>query len=544
MNTARRVLFWSLLVVAVVAFLVWLVYIPYRPERVFETIPASATWVSVNPNLADEWPALSRNPTITNLLVAAGVKPEDVGKLGSDPVLLKWIRKLASRDAVIAYVPALGYQNQPAWVFATWIGSQSVTLRMKLPFLRSSSLRPVPVEHGRTVYIARTRFAQANQKLSLALADGVLVGCISVDPIGVRWLLETGDRYPWKPSLQSSGQHRQARTLLTGSPPPHWGWFSLPPATDPGMAAYTLDLDSDRRVEVRMVTTTPLPGAGGVLSAPSLAPLTELLGDSPDMLAVLPVASIAPLVLRSDAPLWTETARTLLASGNLPSNAVAMAAILDQQHCSRIRGPLGPTLGQLMKGLKVPTLILGYEVGSPDEADARMGRALDQINVRYNAGLIQHPVPAGSRTLTLIEETRSGFYSKFEPDERVAYVVCDGWMFLCSNVAVLKKLLAAGDNRGDEPAGPAAWLASATRSPSTAAAWIDLNAGAKTVKDLAGAAQLIALMVNAKDSVQLRKTLSGWRQAADLLKPFEVAEASVTCSNGLTRLTVVLGGTR
>ncbi len=536
--------FWSLLAAGVVAFFVWLVYVPYRPEKVFETIPASAAWVSVHPRLADEWPALIRNPALTNLLIAAGVKPEDTGKLGADPVLQAWIRKLAGRETVIAYVPVMGYQNQPAWVFATWIGSQSITLRLRLPFIRSSGLRRVPVENGRTVYIARTAFAQPGQKLSLALMDGVLVGCLSADPVGVRWLLETGDRYPWKPSLRTSGQLDRARGLLAATPPPHWGWFSLPTAGDAGMVAYTLELGSDRRLEARMVTATPVPGAAMPLSAPALASMTDLLGESPDLIAVLPLASVAPLALRSETPLWTATARALLSPANLPSNALAVVAVLDQAHCSRIRGPLGPVLGPLMKGLKLPTLVLGYEVGSSDEADARIDQALDQLNVRYSTGLIRHTVPAGSRTITLIEETRSGFYSKFEPDERVAYVVCDGWLFLCSNATVLKKRLADHEARGDQPAPPAPWFAAALRTPATAAAWMDLTAGAKTVKDLAGAAQLITLMVNTKDSSKLRETLTGWRKAADLLKPFETAEATLSCSNGLTHLNVVLGATR
>lgn len=543
MNTARRMAFWALFVAALVAFSVWLVYIPYHPERVFEAIPASASWVSVHHNLADEWPDLMRNPTITNLLVTAGVKPEDVGNLGSDPLMQTWIRKLAGPDAVIAYVPALGYQTQPAWVFATWIGSQSVTLRLRLAFLRSSDLRPVPVEHGRTVYVARTRFAQANQKLSLALSDGVLMGCISADPAGVRWLLDTSDRYPWKPSLRTSGQLDKARALLAGTTLRHWGWFSLPAVGDAGPVAYTLDLGSDKHLEARMVTTAPVPGTETVLSATNLAPLANLLGASPDMIAMLPVATLSPLVLRSETPLWSETVRTLLAPGNLPSNSLAMVAILDQEHCSRIRGPLGSVLGPLMKGLKLPTLVLGYEVGSSDEADSRISQALDQINARYNAGLIQHPVPAGSRTLTLIEESRSGLYSKFEPDERVAYVVCDGWLFLCSNAAVLKKCLAAQEALGDQPPHPTPWIEPAVRTPTSGSAWINLAAGAKTVKDLAGAAQLIAMMGNTKDSARLRETLSVWRKAADFLKPFGEGEATLTRSNGMTYLDVVLGVT-
>jgi len=544
----RRRLFWALLTAFVLLFLGWMAYIPYRPDRVFEAIPATATLVSVHRGLADEWPTLVRNPVITNLLIAAGVKSNDVAKLAVDPETLSWIQRLAGRETVLAYVPSLGYQNRPAWVFASWIGgAETLKLRLQLPFTRAADFRPVPVEGGRTVYVTRTKFAQAGQRLSLALVDGMLVGCVSLDPIGARWLLETGDRYPSMPSLKTSGQLAKARALLPDDLPAHWGWLALSGATDgdapaADVLAYTLDL-TDRRIGVHVTAVGSLPGASGPLSSPRLAPVTRLLGDSPDLIAVLPLASVSALLLRTDAPLWLDPVRSILDSNGAPPQALAVVALLNPGHSSRIRGPLGAALGALTKGLKVPTVVAGFQVTSAADIDTRLDGALDQLNSRYGCSLARVPALGDDGAVTLIQELRSGFYSKFEPDERIACTMSDGWLFFCSNATILRKRLAAREPSTVQTPVPMAWTEAATRTHASAAAWLDLKAAAKSVRDATATASLLAIATGGQDDSKTdwRSTLGVWRQAADALQTFEQGSVTVGCSNGLTRLDLVLG---
>lgn len=531
MSRARRRTFWSLLALAVIAFVTWLLYVPRDPERVFEAIPASATFVSAHQGLGAEWPSLARSPLITNLLAAAGVKSEDLAKLATDAETQDWLRRLATRETVLAYVPSLGLQDRSAWVFATWIGSRSLTLRMQLALSRTAEFRPIPIEHGGTVYITRTRFAQPGQRLSLALLEGVLVGCISSDPIGARWLVETSERYPWKPSLRTSGQLARARALLARPAPAHWGWMATPGAE---LLAYTLDVSSERRMRLTLASATALPDTGNPISPVQLAPAARFLGDSPDACVVLPLAAAVPLAVPSDTPLWSEIARNLLDTNGVSAGALAVGGVLDSEHASRIRGPLGPLLGPLVKGLKVPTVVLGWETGSEDEARNRLTRALDQINARYGLALTLRDVADGTNTLMRVDDTRGSVYAKFEPDERIAAVWLDGWLFLCSNAGILKRRLAA-------PGGTAAWIAAATRAPAAGALWVDLKAAAGTVKDAVGATALIAMLSGDGDRKALRQTLEGWRTAAEMLKPFEEGCATLNSTGGATRVDVSLG---
>ena len=545
----RRRVFWALLIAFVILFVGWMAYVPYDPERVFEAIPATATLVSVHRGLAAEWPALVRNPAITNLLGAAGVKADDVSKLATDSETFSWIRKLAGRDTVFAYVPSLGYQDRPGWVFASWIGGrESLKLRLQLLFARSADFCPFRVEGGRTVYLTSAKFSQPGQRLSLALVDGLVVGCVSLYPLGARALLETGDRYPWKPSLKTSGQLARARALLPGELPSHWGWCIMPGAAEGDGAAadvlaYTLDLTGDHRIALHAAAVGTLPGTAGSLTASRLVPVARLLGDSPDVIAVLPLATVSSALLRSEAPLWAEPVRTLLATATAPPGALAFVALLNPAHSSRIRGPLGATLGALTKGLKVPTLVAGFQVTSAEEIDARLDTVLNQLNARYGSNLAHTPALGEDGSVTLIQETKSGFYFQFEPDERIACTLSDGWLFICSNAAILKKRLAAREPAGAPASSPPAWSEAATRTPSGAAAWLNLKAAGKSIRDAAATATLLAIATDGPNSKQAdwRSTLAVWREAGEWLQSFDQGTVATVTSNGITRIDIVLG---
>lgn len=544
MSRARRWSFWAILGTGLMVLVWWLGFTPHDPGRVYAAIPASATFVSVHQGLAEDWPDLVRQPLLTNLLIRAGVKPSDLAKLSEDRDTRRLLHRLAGDETVLAYVPSLGYQDRPAWVFASWIGSESLILRLQLAFSHSVDFRPITVEHGRVVYLTRTPFTQAGQRLSLALLDGVLVGCVSTDPTGARWLLETADRYPWKPSLQISGQRTHAQDLLDAPLPRHWGWLTLPGSSESryfpqGLVAYTLDLPPGQRMTAQF-RIAGQPRDATPLNAARLAFPSRAVGACANMTVVLPLASVDALLPRAEASLWADAVHRLLATNDLPAGAMAVLAVLDAEHSSRIRGPLGPLLGPLMKGLRVPTLFLGLEVGTSDEADSRVAQALTQLNSRYDMELTARPVTSGGRTVTLIEQQGRGLYATFEPEERIAYAVGDGWMYLCSNAAILRRLMAAADaDPGTTRTGP--WEAAATSPDVAAAAWADFRAAAKTVRDVTGLAQLVAMASPSTNNAAFRQTLTEWRDGAEWLGALGEASATVRCADGRTSMNLVLG---
>ena len=314
--------------------------------------------------------------------------------------------------------------------------------------------------------------------------------------------------------------------------------------TTADVLAYTLDLASDRRIALHVASAAALPGVGAPLSAPRLAPVARILGDSPDLIALLPLASVSSLLLRSDVPLWMEPVRSLLATNGTSPNALAVVALLNPANSGRVRGPLGSTLGALTKGLKVPTLVAGFQVAKADETDTRLDSALDQLNARYGSSLARSPALGSDGAVTLIQEMKSGFYSKFEPDERIACTVSDVWLFFCSNAAILKKRLA--EREPPSASGTTPWTVAATRTPASAAAWLDLKAAARSVRDATATASLFAIATEGQNNgpSDWRSTLAVWREASDWLQTFEQGSVTVGASNGITRLDLVLGSGR
>lgn len=541
MNHRRPLAFWLLLALFVGLALWWTFTIPPRPGGVFAAIPAQATLVTVHTNLAGNVQTLIRNPAVRTLLLGSGIREKDLVDLGSNTTTRAWLRDLASQGTVIAYVPALGHQRAPAWVFASWVGGRSVGLRWKLNWIRSRDLVPVVLDHGRTVWLTRTKFAQADQRLSLALADGMLLGCVSADPIGVRWLLQTQEAQPGHPSLWSSGRLDAARVSVPGSHAT-WGWIQ-PSQADvlnlkpPRLIGFTASLPERGPLQLSFVDPGSFAAVEPLAANTGMAALPGVLGGSPDLIAVLPLAWVRPWLQRPAAPLWVEALRTLAEADGAPSDALVFAAILDREHSGRVKAALGKSVALLInKGLRVPTLLAGIQVSDETEARRRVNRLVDLLNSRYGLALSSEPLRLGTADVLVIGDSRRTFYGKFDPEERVACAMRDGWLLLASNAETLGRLL------NDEPAsGLAPLWARLPVASASACAWVNLRDCGKTAKDTIAAAQLALMLDDSEKSAQVRSSLNrskGWIEA---LQGLEEAQAWTRSSSGTTRLEVTIG---
>lgn len=515
----RRAAFWAILAVFIAAGIGWMLTVPERPDRVFEAIPAEATFVSVHENLAGEWQSAARNPFALDLLASAGVAAEEVAKAAADPVVASWVRRLASSRTVVAYVPAMGYRQKSAWAAASWIGGQSQRLRWQLQFLKSRDLQVHRFERGQTLWTVQPRKGQSGPSLSLALADGLILACLSEDPFAVRWMLETADRYPWRPSLARNHQPDKASALLGPDAGPHWGWVNVGGASSAAgvarLAAYSADFGGSNELRGRLVAGWPLPGSNTVTDAAPLAPIKRLLGDSADVLVTLPVAWVEPLLFCDDTNAWVEALRDLIGVRSGLDNARVFFALLDRAHDGRLKGPLGESLASLVKGLRVPTLVIGWQTTQPRDGAEDIARAVNRLNAAYGFGLVPHPVSEGGTTLTFIGATNKTVYGKFLPEEQICSVSLGGWTFLASHATVLRQLL-KGHNASAAP-GSSAWAQAAVNAETAAFAWADVHAANRTVKEAVAAATLALMFEDPNSTAAFRDGLSKVRTGLSAL---------------------------
>ena len=536
----RKFLFWLLLSAFLVLGFWWISFVPYRPGAVFSAIPAGATFVSSHRNLAEELSTVTSHPAARAILMSAGIREEEWGNLASNRETRAWIQRLASKETVLAYVPSLGFQRQPAWVFASWIGGESQSLQWKLRFFNISGLRPVRVDLGRTIWMARAGFLQPGEYLSLALTEGMVLGCVSSDPAGVRWLLETSDGYPTRPSVATSGILTAARALVP-TDRPHWGWCNLPVSDDatrfmPGLVGFSAAFLPTGRLDLELVGNQAIAGGGALASHPDFAKLAAFLGTSPDLVTVMPLAWTRPLLLQSTAPLWAEAVGELIDRQGAPTNALAFLALLNREHSGRVRGALGKSVAALVgKGLRVPTLMVGVQLDNEGEATARVNRMIGQLNARYGWSLETHVEEREGHSLTLIAESRRNFYGKFNPEEQVACVMVDKWLILASNAAILRRLL----HRNATPTEEQTWTLGA--ADASALAWADLAHCGKTLKETVAVAQLASMVGDSQNSTNTQTFLETARDWIGRAQHLEQAAVSMRSTGAITKLNVVLG---
>lgn len=539
-NQPRRTAFWVIFVVLVAIGLWWLLYVPYRPGAVFAAIPADATTVLVSRNLAGELPVLLRNPAVHSMLNSLGASDEDIAKVVSNRQTRAWIEQLASRETVLAYVPALGYQRKPAWVFASWIGGRSQRLRWQLQWFRSSDLRPLHLDFGRTVWVTRTKLPQPGQRLSLALTEGLVLGCVSADPAGVRWLIETGDGHPTRPSVLASGAYASA-TAIAPTNLALWGWHRpAAPGADtstfkPGLAAFGIEATRDGRLRLPVVIDQALPHADPFRDRADVKSLASLLGSSPDAIIVLPLGWADSLFPPNPQPLWADPVQRFISPEGAPTNSLAFVALLNREHSGRIRSAFGKSAAMLIgKGLRVPTIVMGLQVRDERDAAIRMKNVIESLNARYGWALTMQATELEGRAVTLVADAGNSFYGKFSPEEQVAFVVLDNWLILASNLSSLKRRLDAR-----VPGAEAPWL---TDSPSShACAWADLERCGKTLKDALAAAQLATMVSSSGTSTNSRAAWEDarkWIAAAEGLKQLAIA---MEAADGVTKASAVIG---
>jgi hypothetical protein len=536
----RKTAFWVLLLLFALSGLWWVLSVPYRPDAVFSAIPSNATFVTVHRNLDQELNVMASHPVMRSALISAGVRDQDLTSVCSNRETQAWIHRLASRETVFAYVPELGYQRKPAWVFASWIGGESQRLRWHLRWFKSADLRPIRLDYGRTIWITRTKFSQPGQRLSLALSEGMVLGCVSSDPAGVRWLIETGDGHPTRPSVLTSGELASARALAPTNLP-HWGWYSLASGGDatrfsPNLIGLGVTFLPDGRLDLSLVGNQALPAASALSTQPDYRKMASFLGSAPDLVTVMPLSWSRPVLLQTATPLWAEAVSQLTDTHEAPTNALAFLALLNREHSGRIRGALGKSVAALVgKGLRVPTLVIGVQVRDANEGSARINRMVEVLNSRYGWSLAARTVESAGRPITLIAETRNNVYGKFEPDEQVAYTMLDNWLILASNAAMLQRLLNRPPQTGEET-----W-ARPSASDASASAWVDLNRCGKTLKEALAATQLAMMVGGSEGSTTTGTTLDAAREWIERVQVLEQATASMTTTGAVSKMSVIIG---
>lgn len=179
-----------------IAFVAWRIFhVPYRPEVLLQAVPGSAAFVSEHDDLAARWPELTSNPLIKTLALSFGVDPEEYESFRNDKVVAWIMKRFAGKRTVIAFLPSLGSDGQPAWMLASWGGLQARMLKWGVYSGALGDFEKQTFHGGRRGWVMRDLGeSMSGQFISLAVADGAVLAMLSTHPQAVTVPLERIER--------------------------------------------------------------------------------------------------------------------------------------------------------------------------------------------------------------------------------------------------------------------------------------------------------------------------------------------------------------
>ncbi|MDZ4200327.1 MAG: hypothetical protein U1E27_13705, partial [Kiritimatiellia bacterium] len=247
-RSIRRVLFYLLLAGSLAGFFTWLLHVPRRPERLLRAVPVHADYLSIHPNLADQWAGLSANPIFRSVLGGMGFGKDELDAAASDPGFQTWMRMLASDTLVLFradnWRPG---ERRPVWCAASLLGGRSQRLRWLLKAGRIPGFERAGEYQGRILWRWQSRDLPPGADLYLAFEEGLVLACLTDRASDLAALLSSYDGT--SPSCDFSAMGLN--------------WDQLPPMTGRVRSGldweFRVDEIGSDRLAARLICRTPLP---------------------------------------------------------------------------------------------------------------------------------------------------------------------------------------------------------------------------------------------------------------------------------------------
>ncbi len=131
--------------------------------------------------------------------------------LKSDPAFRRLLGVVASDDLLVAHVPMMRSTGEPAWVFASWLGGHSQRARWLLKSVKHPDVQRAAARNGWLVWVWTPRELKG-QRVTFALVEGMLVGCVARETMGIDDVLAGVDGHavtlsdrPWLTLTERTG---------------------------------------------------------------------------------------------------------------------------------------------------------------------------------------------------------------------------------------------------------------------------------------------------------------------------------------------------
>ena len=501
----RALFFWPLAVGFTVACAAWLFFVPRQMERLPRAIPASADFLSAHHDLNSRWDSAVAHPLLSGLANSLGLEPDTLARLKSDAAFRRLLAMIASDDVLVAHVPMMRSTGEPAWVFSAWLGGYSQRARWLLKSLQRPELKRAAARNGWLVWVWTPRELKG-QRVTFALVEGMLVGCVARETLGIDDVLAGVDGH----AVTLSDRPWLALTERVGAL--DRGWFRNARGA---FFPWQLEL-TEGGLKARVETPWETPAQESGVATGGVTGLTGLAG-------LVGSRAVAAAVLdRTWFRHWVRQGLT-----NAVGHEVAgLAGPVGE-------GPVGLALlggdysGRFM-AVRLPTLLVGI-AGSPVAQTRHVLDALDRLNARTRWGLVAAPLLVENAPAFAIESTGESLYASMNREEHLAYTPTPDGLVFASNLSVLERLLrerTAGAATNRPP-----WLDDVSRAQAghvRASLWFNAVEGARVVRLGVTAWSLKLLLEDAQGSQDTRQRMNEFKAWMDALIPLGQVQMEVT----------------
>ncbi|HMP35285.1 MAG TPA: hypothetical protein PKC67_13160 [Kiritimatiellia bacterium] len=524
-RVGRSWLFWVLLLIFAAGSVWWTLVIPRDTARLLQAIPGQAMVVSWHSDLAGRWPAIAEHPLTATVVGALQADQEAWTDLRQDPGFLATLDLIGRDDLVLAYVPHLGLYSERAWVFAGWIGGRSQRLRWSQSFLDIPGLSRMESIGGWPVWTWVTRGEQGTFRVTLALVEGMILGCTARDPMAIEMVIDAYNGL--FPSIAYRKDLQDWNALLRRSSAADRFWVAGDTRSGIDRSFTEVDI-SDAQTLAAAVRFFPPAEVGSLPAVLDAEPLAGLWGDA--ALATAAVGVDAVVELMHGAPeTWS---KALVKDVIVATRAEAVAlAVFGGDYSGRF------------KGIKVPTLMAALQRDEGGDVPALVTPVLDRWNARTQWGLVLVPLAVGTTTVWRIEATAGSMYAAFGPSEQVAITAVGDWLVVSSNLRGLDALVRARDVGAIGGVTPL-WSRSLDRAAGTEAVGylgIDLVRGHEALRLAITAYALKLLFEDASGTRAERQRLNEAKAWLETLATLEQVQATVTADGPYLRVDIRTG---
>ncbi|MDD4871343.1 MAG: hypothetical protein PHR77_12355 [Kiritimatiellae bacterium] len=530
----KRICFWLILAIFIGITIWWMFYFPYSRERLYRAIPSNAIFVSEHPKIAERWKSIAHNPFTLCLMASAGIKQNAVLDPGVDLML----RRFASVNAVIAYVPSLSGSGEPAWVFSSWVGGSGQIFRWSpAGMLAGTNLKKVRIEGGRQIWQIDKKQNPSDVDFSFAIVEGVLLGCISSDPCGVRHLINRIEySAPIQPDL--ADQLNIDSSCIKSNQVLDHGYIRWSTATGNDYKVrkfkFSLNVCNENSVDgclnggLDLLTSMVNRGAEptnvpqenvnySLNNIPVLNNLPLVVGKTPAAIAILPFNLIEPVLSSRRVSRGVRIISKVVGSQTDINSAMFFSVFC------------GDLSGRIL-GLKVPSIVTGINVLDETNSIARVSETVDMLNALYRLSVIPRREEIAGRTVVVFDSTRQqGVYDSIAATDKPAITTKEHWLAISSSIGTLTNVVCDPIRIEGTRISPP-WVAGIRDVKDCAGyVWIDYESTSEAIKNAIAVYSLVLIAQNADGTAEIRDKLEILQRWIKVLKPVKIAEFKLRC---------------